>query len=266
MIKLRSHLKALSKKERAIAEYILEHGPAVSATTIGVMAKTLDLSPGLIVGFCKKLGFQGFPELKQILRSASPERRDLPVLGPLPAETIVANTFRNATMTIEDTLKINATHSFDEASNWIVSAPRVEFFGTGGSARIAENATRKFVRFKPSVAFHRDTHQQLLSAQTLTPDCVGIGISYSGETTQIVACLERAKANGAKTIAITSSERSSLCQFADIVFLSAIRGNEMFNENEFTKIGQAVILDALYYCFISKLEAAQAQQAEHAGN
>jgi|GEM_PF-135733 len=258
LVKLRNQLSSFSKKERVIAEHLLEHGPAASTTAIGALAGTLGLSPGLIVGFCKKLGFQGFQELKQVLSTASPARRNLPIAGELPPELIVVNTFMNAAMAVEDTLMINDPKSFDEAAGWIAQAPRVEFFGSGGSARIAENAARKFLRFKPTVAFHRDSTLQLRSAQSLTPDCVGIGISYSGETEQVVTCLKTAKENGAKTIALTSTERSSLTLHADIVFLAAVRGVEMFNENEFSKIGQTVILDALYYCFINKLEGEKA--------
>lgn len=254
LIKLKNNLSAFTKKEKVIAEYVLENPSEVSTETIGALAETLDLSPGLIVRFCQKLGFQGFPEFKRALGTVETERPELRVLGNLSSDVVVSNTFENAIIAIEDTLKINDLQSFDHAANLIVNASRVEFFGCGGSARIAENTARKFVRWKPSISFHRDADQQLCSAQHLTADCVAIGISYSGETEPVVKCLEIAKKNKAKTISITSSEQSSLAKVSDLVFLSAVVGEEMFNENEFTKIAQTVILDAIYYCFINRIK------------
>lgn len=254
LIKLRNDLSSFTKKERVIAEYVLENPRKVSTQTIGSLADSLDLSPGLIVRFCQKLGFQGFPEFKRALGTVEAERLELPVLGNYSADIVVSNTFENAIIAIQDTLKINDYRSFDEVANLIASASRVEFFGYGGSARIAENAMRKFVRWKPGISFHRDRDQQLHSALHLAADCVAIGISYSGETDPVVQCLERAKNNKAKTVAITSSEQSSLAKVGDVVLLSAVVGEEMFSENEFTKIAQTVILDAIYFSFINRIE------------
>jgi DNA-binding MurR/RpiR family transcriptional regulator len=63
-------------------------------------------------------------------------------------------------------------------------------------------------------------------------------------------CLAVAKKRGAFCIVITSCQRSPAAELGDVVLLSAIRGPEMFNENEFSKIAQIAILDALYFNFI----------------
>lgn len=255
LVRLRSNINWFINKERSIAEYVLKYPREVGSSTIGKLAQDLAVSPGLIVRFSQRLGFQGFKELKQALNSLQNGGVDLPVSGDYPAEEIVINTFENAVMTIEDTLRLNDLKRFHLAASLAVKAPRIEFFGKGGSARTAENAARKFVRWKPGVSFHRDTSQQYLSANSLGPGCLAIGISYSGETDVVVECLQRAKQSQAVTISVTASDQSSLAKTSDIVFLSAIRGEEIFGENEFVKIGQTVILDALYYCFVNELKA-----------
>lgn len=254
LVMLRGSMNSFTKKEKAIAEYVLYNHKEVASIPIGTLASLLNLSPSLIVHFCKQLGYNGFQDLKLSLAEICEDSLEYPVYGDYSSDSLIMNTFKNAVLVIEDTLKLNSLSTIEEVASLMVNATRVEFFGSGGSARIAENASRKFLRWKHSVSFHRETNQQINSAKSLDIGNLGIGISYSGETKSIIQCLELAKERGATTLAITSSNRSNLAEIAHITLLAAVRGEEKFGENEFSKIGQTILLDAIYHRFVGKLQ------------
>lgn len=242
------------KKERIIAKYIIENPLYISELSIHTMAQKIGVSQGLIIHFCKQLGFSGYRDLKIVFSELTPEFLDFSLDDNVSPPETVKRVFGNAIKVIEDTLLILDYSAFNTAAEALVKSERIDFYARGGSARIAENAARKFVRWGSYVSFYRDAHQQQLSASNLQPGSVAIGVTYSGETSEVIDCLETARNNGAMTIVITSCEGSSAAKFGDVVLLSAIRGAEMFGENEFTKIAQIVVLDALYFYFIKKFQ------------
>jgi DNA-binding MurR/RpiR family transcriptional regulator len=102
----------------------------------------------------------------------------------------------------------------------MAAAGRIEMYGVGGSAFIADMAYHKWLKLGLSVIAITDPHIQLMSASLLTKRDVAIGISDSGTSVQIVYALEKARQSGAATIAITGHDRSPICKVSDIVLLT----------------------------------------------
>jgi DNA-binding MurR/RpiR family transcriptional regulator len=247
---MRSNLHSLNNKERKLAEYILANPLALSGLSIHTLAANLGISQGTIIHFCQNQGFSGYKEFKEVLATLPQEFIDEPLqpdFGPL---MIAKSVWDNISKVLDDTLTVLDHDAFNLAVEVLAKSERIDFYARGGSARIAENAARKFVRWGHHVTFYRDSPQQKLSASQLPKGSVAIGITYSGKTPEVLDCLAVAKKRGAFCIVITSCQRSPAAELGDVVLLSAIRGPEMFNENEFSKIAQIAILDALYFNFI----------------
>lgn len=250
LIRMRGNLRGYNDKERLIAEYILQNPLRIRELSIHALAAELEVSVGTIVHFCKKHGFSGYRELKQVLEALPAEFGDAPLEPEGDPLTVLHSVWLNVEKVLADTLLVLDQPAFIRAVEAIEQAERIDFYARGGSARLAETAARKFVRWGGHVTFYRDSNQQKLSATQLNGKSVAIAISYSGYTQDVVECLAAAKKRGAFCIVITSCEQSPAARLADCVLLAAIRGPEMFDENEFSKIAQIAILDALYFCYI----------------
>ena len=258
LVRLRCNFGSLSTKEKAIAAFILENPSAIKGLSIHKLAALLDVSLGTIVNFCKGLGFSGYRELRRAFFFLPAEYQDLTLkYGPdLEPMDLAEQVWTHALQTLQDTLLVLDREAFNRAARALAASKRISFFARDGSARLAENAARKFIRWGHSVLAYREFDQQKRAASSLGKDSTAIGISYSGKTKEVVECLQIAKEQGAFTIVITSCELSPAAQIGDAVLLGAVRGPEMFGENEFAKLAHVVILDALYfYCIREQIGA-----------
>src|SRR6185312_8232241 len=92
----------------------------------------------------------------------------------------------------------------------------IHFFGVGASAISAIDAQQKFLRInKPSTAF-TDIHMGATIVANAGPDDVVVGISFSGETVEVINILELAKEKGVKTISLTKYGQSTIANMGDI--------------------------------------------------
>ena len=63
-----------------------------------------------------------------------------------------------------------------------------------------------------------DSHMMIINSSIASKDDLVIGISISGETSEVVNALRISKKNGAKVVSITSFENSSITKYSDINF------------------------------------------------
>jgi RpiR family carbohydrate utilization transcriptional regulator len=85
------------------------------------------------------------------------------------------------------------------------SGRRIEFYGVGNSAIVAQDAHHKFFRLGVSAAAVSDGHVQVMSASMLTPGDCAVIISNSGRSRDLLDVAEITRRNGATVIAITAS-------------------------------------------------------------
>jgi glucosamine--fructose-6-phosphate aminotransferase (isomerizing) len=100
----------------------------------------------------------------------------------------------------------------------VVKARRIERFflvGCGSSFNSAYIASYGFNGGTFNVYYETSSSFALYRGGLSSRDCV-IGFSRSGETTETIWALERARSNGCTTIAITNDEGSSMARIADV--------------------------------------------------
>ncbi|PES26064.1 RpiR family transcriptional regulator [Bacillus anthracis] len=138
--------------------------------------------------------------------------------------------------------------ALEQAVKVLQEASRIEFYGNGGSGIIAMDAYHKFMRTGISCIAHTDSHFQIMGAGLLSKNSVVIGISHSGSNKGLLEALEiaRARARGAKIIAITSYQKSALSQLADITLYTSTRETEFRTEASSSRLAQLSLLDTLY--------------------
>ncbi|MFC3885456.1 MurR/RpiR family transcriptional regulator [Bacillus songklensis] len=247
--KIRSYYARLSEKEKKIADYILENPERIIHSTINTVAEDLNVADATVFRFCKRIGFKGYQAMKIALASEimTPIQQIHEEINEQDNEkTVTEKIFKSNIRTLENTLQILDSSSIKKAVELLLHAQRIEFYGTGGSAVIAMDAYHKFIRAGMKAFVFSDSHFQLMSASQLTEHDVAVVISHSGTNKDTLRILKTAKANGAKTIGMTSFPKSPIGQNVDVALYTISEETEYRSEALASRIGQLSLIDALY--------------------
>jgi DNA-binding MurR/RpiR family transcriptional regulator len=107
-----------------------------------------------------------------------------------------------------------------------------------------------------------DSQMQFMSAASLLPHDVGIGISHSGMQRQVAQALKQAASGGATTVALTSFSGTPVAEAADIVLYTASLGAEVAYDSPSVRNAQLAVVDVLYEALrIQGQESAREQVA-----
>ena len=246
--KIQSHYSRLSVTDKNIADFIIQQHKKIIHMTISEVAANLSVADATVFRFCKRLGFNGFQELKISLATDSKPIQQIheEISEQDDEHTIALKVFKSNIQTLENTFALLTQAAITDATNALNTAKSIYFFGIGGSATIAMDGYHKFMRTgTPSFAF-MDSHFQLMAASQLTAGDVAVAISHSGKNKDTLQILTTAKEAGATTIAITSFPRSVIATKADIVLLTSSEETEYRSEALSSRIAQLSIIDALY--------------------
>lgn len=249
LARIRGSYTTLSKKEQRIADYILKQPERIIHHTINQVADDLDVAESTVFRFCQRVGFKGYQALKIALASD--------IVAPLqdiheditqddtPLQ-IAEKIFATNVKTIESTRQILDASSLDQSVALLLSARRIEFFGSGGSAVIALDAYHKFVRSGLLVTANLESHMQLMSASQLTTDDVAVLISHSGASKETLDVAHVCRDRGVPIIAITNYAKSPLSKLADVALYTVSQETEFRSEALASRIAELSLIDALF--------------------
>ncbi|WP_117195818.1 MurR/RpiR family transcriptional regulator [Rhizobium terrae] len=234
-----------------IADFIVENAQDVVHMSVTEVAESAQASEGSVISLCQQLGARGFQQLKIALA------RDL--VQPVQfihedvsrndgTSTVIEKIFRSDMQALQDTLKVIDHVAMSRAVTAILKARRVEIYGIGSAAPIAEDANYRLVRIGIESKVLVDSHLQAISASLTGNDVVTITISHSGSTHETVTATKLAKEAGATTVCITNFGRSPLLSYADIVLYTMAKETQFRTEAMTSRIAQLAIIDALIAC------------------
>ncbi|WP_415875171.1 SIS domain-containing protein [Clostridium sp.] len=93
----------------------------------------------------------------------------------------------------------------------------------GSSALAAQEIKIRFMRIGVNVEAIVDSHIMKMNVVLLDSDCIVIGISVSGKTSEVLNSLKAAKSRNATTILMTSRKENEFEEFCDEVVLLAVK-------------------------------------------
>lgn len=249
--KLTSLMPTLPNTGRRIAEFILANVANVVHMSVTECAERTDSSEGSVVGLAKQLGYTGFQQLKIALAQdlVAPVQfihEDLEI-GDHP-DTVVRKIFASHVQALQDTRVGLDTRALIRAVEAIREARRVEIYGIGSAAPIAEDAGYRLMRIGIDAKVLVDSHTQAIGASLTGPDVATLTISHSGSTVETVTATRLAQEAGARTIVITNFGKSPIQAFADIVLFTVARETNFRTEAMTSRVGQLALIDTLIAC------------------
>lgn len=257
ILQIKSQYNTFNETERKIADYIISNTKDLIYSTISQVAEKLEVSDATIFRFCKKNSLKGFQELKITLATELTEgiHNDYgyeQINDNDIEQTIINKVFKANITALNDTLRSVDSALVEKASNAILAADQIVFYGSGGSGIIAMDAHHKFLRTGLRVSVYTDNHLQLMSVSQLTKNDLIVTISHSGSNLDMINLLNIAKENGTKSIAITSFAKCPVGEKADI-HLNAISQETGYQLEAFaSRIAHLTIIDTLYMSVILK--------------
>jgi DNA-binding MurR/RpiR family transcriptional regulator len=263
-VRLRERLSSLTSLEAA-ALFTLVHRRATGEDTLlKCAAGETGVSEALIVKIAKKLGFEGFRQLREALG----EHNRL-AQADLHEELCVADgacsrlqkVLRASVRALEQGLARVSPEALERAADCLHAARQRDFYGEGGSGQVARDAAHQFLRIGVRASVFNDGKLMLMSAALLRRGDVVVAFSHSGQTA-VVEAARLARQNGAHLIALTNRSDSSLGRESDVALCAYLDGLPWAGGNAAARLVQLSILDALLSAVAQKdYAAAQANLA-----
>ncbi|MEY4872644.1 MAG: hypothetical protein RLZZ563_1974 [Pseudomonadota bacterium] len=135
--RMRKALPDLTRAERQLATHILSHYPVAALGSITALARASGVSTPTVVRLCQKLGYKGYPDYQQALRSeveamlVSPLAKHDRWAGGVP-DTHILNRFADAVMANLQATLGQIDHAEFDAAAALLADPTRRVFAMGG--------------------------------------------------------------------------------------------------------------------------------------
>jgi DNA-binding MurR/RpiR family transcriptional regulator len=257
--RLRERLSSLTALESHALFTLLHRGATGEDTLLKCAAGETGVSEALIVKIAKKLGFEGFRQLREALgehnRLAQADLNEELCVAE-GASARLRKVLRASVQALEQGLAHVSPEALERAADSLHAARQRDFYGEGGSGQVARDAAHQFLRIGVRASVFDDGQLMLMSAALLRRGDVVMAFSHSGQTAAVVEAARQARQNGARLIALTNRSDSPLGRESDVALCANLDGLPWAGENAAARLVQLSVLDALLSAVAQKDYAA----------
>ncbi|MBU3092104.1 MurR/RpiR family transcriptional regulator [Clostridium sp. CM028] len=248
---IRQNYDSFTDSEKLIANYLLETKKSIISMSAKDIAYTTKTSAPTVVRFAKKIGFNSLNEMKLKL-SINLDKMDQDIgfqyldkdLGTKNIIHVIKNSVDSI---MEQTVRFLKEDELDNAIELLINAKNIYVFSVGVSALVGQDLYYKLSRINKRCISHTDTHLQITSSILMEPGDVAIAISYSGETREVIKCVENAKKRKVPVIAITkASVNNKIADISDVVLRVPAVEKSLREGAISSRISQLAIIDMLF--------------------
>jgi RpiR family transcriptional regulator, repressor of rpiB and als operon len=247
-VRLRAHLSSLTALEAAALFALVNRQATGEHTLLKCAAGETGVSESLIVKLAKKLGFDGFRQLREALgehNRVSQANLHEELCGAEGASDRLQKVLRASVRALEEGLARVSPEALERAADCLHAARQRDFYGEGGSGQMARDASYQFLRIGVRTSVFDDGELMLMSAALLRRGDVVMAFSHSGQTAAVVEAARQARQNGAHLIALTNRSDSPLGRESDVALCANLDGLPWAGENAAARLVQLSVLDAL---------------------
>lgn len=238
----------LGVSSKRLADYLLENENNISTKSINDIASDCEISVATVSRFAGILGYKSFSQLKWALvnkidfssgKLIEISKNDSP-------KTVASKTLSFNVETLNETFRLMNDADLKQATNLLVNANTVAFFGMGGSNIVALDAYHKFLRVPLTILHDSEYHMALMQSSRLSSNDCAVVISHTGNDTDTIDIAESLRDNHVPMIVITSFANSKLATFGNVNFYSVSNDSQLRSEALISLTSQLAINDCLY--------------------
>ncbi len=216
LINIKSSYKKMSKTEKKIADYLL-HNSGHTPMNITDLSKMTGASEATIVRFSKKMGCDGYQQLKLLLAKEENHIVNKSINSNDEFVDIYSKVIDDVYSSFLKTKSILNNETLHKSYDMIDSSSEIVLLGFGNSYSLCLDFYHKLLRLGYNAYPVDDSHLQIISAVKATNKSLFICISHSGYTKDIIDAASIAHEHGAKVLTITSDTKSPLAKRSDLV-------------------------------------------------
>ncbi|WP_164667730.1 MurR/RpiR family transcriptional regulator [Virgibacillus doumboii] len=220
----------LSESERYLLKYIYDHLNEISKMSIVNLSDRANVSTATIVRLMKKIGYDGYTSFKYSIREKLSDPEDHTELEDIDRkikQAIIKNEHE-----VVKTIQMQSIGMIEDAIQKIRDAEKIYIFARGFSEMIASEMTTKLQLLEKSCEMHNDPNIIRLKSKKLKEKELGIFVSLSGETKELVEACKNLRINNIGTITLTAKMDSSLANMSEITFLGYKDSHSYFPDYE----------------------------------
>lgn len=248
---------SMTPLESEIASYILNNKDAVTKLKIQELADILFISKSAIHRFVKKIGFNGFNDLKvsiakenaDLLENNSYINVNYPFQAKDNPRQIAFKLLELYEKAIKDTFEYVDLDQIKAVSQLIDSADVIDVYTHAHNSNIAENFQDKMLTIGRSVNCPSSFYNQRLTVLASDQKHVAIILSYSGKATFILPIVKKSYEKGVKVIQIGKAGSNYYSQYVTYHLSISDSENNRDRMSQFSShIAMQYIMDVLYGC------------------
>ncbi len=243
----------LKSAEKKAADFLLNEPETIYTLNTEEFAHKAGCSQATIVRLSKKLGYEGYPELKADFESLL--RRDAfaeyeGINKDDSPYTVLRKIFEASAAALTDTLNTINQDSYAQAVDAMVNAETLMFCGVGDASLVAQEAYQRWVRVGQKCHCAIDPDLQLILASKLKPGDVLVAVSHSGRSKSVLNVVREAERVGALVVAITNFPVSPLAKRASLVLQTAVFTTYAGDEVMSKRVAELCLIEGLYASFL----------------
>lgn len=246
--RINASYEILTASEKVIADFLKENISNLSNKSCGAMAEEIGTSPATLVRFCKKIGFNGFAEMK------------LSIFGSWVDTDVITEAIHEGDSTalikqkvvlfnrsIMDGMLVTLDDdSLEKAVDLLCSARRIMILGDGGSGISASMAYDAFLQLQLQCEYISDPFFQITVLNQLDERDVVIAFSNSGRTKNTIENCQLAQAMSVPVIGVVGLPNAPIAKYLTVeIDVNTISTNS-FCDAIATRLCDAVTVSVLY--------------------
>ena len=255
---LESKLDSLPESELKVAQYILQENKNVIHQRVTEIAKATGSSTSAVVRLCKTLGIPGFQEMKIMLARdvfGGNEEKAKHVPNSLDFDfkdenQMLAQISNSSIESINDLRKMINISDLSKATSILETATFIHSFGIGLSSGVAFDFAHKMQRLGLLCGYYQETQMQTITSCNMKKGMVGMVISHSGSTPEMVRISQNMKKNGVQLITITGNPHGAISDLSDIILQVPLSEPLKRQGASSTRISQLLLIDMLFTLII----------------
>lgn len=233
----------LTKKEKLIAEFILDNFAEACFITSTEIAKRLHVSDSSVIRFTRTLGYSGFMDFQRSIRKTYTERINsvsdsitIPSerlklsIGKLGQSDIMESYFSNVMQNLKSCISQNDTIAFERAAELIVGSKRKFIVTSRANSCVGDMMLMLLKHLLTDV--YETSHPALNVIDHLCDitenDCI-IAASFPRYSEMDLLAAQMAYEAGAKVILMTDKASSPLAKYATQILTVSVDSNTFFN-------------------------------------
>jgi len=211
--KIKEHYHSLTKAEKKVADYIVSNQDKIIHNTMNDLNQRLEVGDATIIRLCKKVGFNGFTDLKISIAKDNIHSPDKSYENFSLIDQITETLQRTHQLINEDTFK--------QAVTLIRESQNIYIFGKGQSGMASKDLEKLLLGIGVPARALVDSDFQIHGATGMKKGDLLIIFSLTGRSSELIDAITIAKNNAAKVLSITNYLLSPIAKLSDIVLQSS---------------------------------------------